>query len=70
MGGCEGVYVCTSGLHKCEPLHTWVGVKIYMCISVCGLHTHVCVSLCMWQTRYPCFLPHQPSVCQAGFPLK
>lgn len=40
---CVGVrvYVCTSGLHKCEPLHMWVGVKIYVHEHVWIAHTCV-----------------------------
>lgn len=41
VGGCEGVYVCTSVLHMCEPVHMWVGVKIHMCVHV---HEHVWIA--------------------------
>ena len=41
VGGCEGVYVCTSVLHVCEPVHMWVGVKIHMCVHV---HEHVWIA--------------------------
>lgn len=70
---CVGVrvYVCTSGLHKCEPLHMWVECEdIYV-------HEHVWIArVCVWAFLHladqvsmlpstPAFFRNKP-----GFPLK